>query len=120
MESRSSASQGSLGAVLYAARQARRLTLRQVAASVGVTFAYIADLERDRRTPSEATAAALSACLGVDVDQIMAHTGRLRESVAAYLRQQPEAGRLLGRIAERQLSGPRLEQLLAEVDRLPG
>ncbi|MGH2366296.1 MAG: helix-turn-helix domain-containing protein [Chloroflexota bacterium] len=108
----------SAGAILRAARLTRGLTLRQLADAIDVTFAYIADLEANRRLPSEAIAVKLAEQLGLDMDDLLACMGRLRAAVTDYLRERPATGKLLGRIAERKLTDVQLEHLLQEVDRL--
>ncbi|MGH2364772.1 MAG: helix-turn-helix domain-containing protein [Chloroflexota bacterium] len=84
-----------IGTIFNRARRARQLSLRQVADQIGVTFAYIADLEKDRRLPSDATALKLAELLGLDPDALLARMGRLRQTVMDYLRQHPENGRVL-------------------------
>jgi len=109
-----------LGDVIRKARLRQQLSLREVASQVGVTFAYIADIERDRRLPSEQTATSLARCLQLDLDELLARAGRLGAQAERYLQRHPAAGLLLRRIADRNLSTTQLEQLLAEVARLAG
>lgn len=105
-----------IGETLRRARTARGLSLRDVASAVGVTYAYIADLEMDRRLPSDVTAVKLARALSVDQDILLARLGRLRPEVTAFLQEHPENAQLLSRIVLRRLSREQLERLLSSLD----
>ena len=60
---------GTLGEAVYWLRTQRGLTLRALAAKVGVTAAFLCDLEHGRRKTSKLEA--LARALGVDADELL-------------------------------------------------
>jgi transcriptional regulator with XRE-family HTH domain len=69
-----------LGTRIRALRQARRLTLRDVAERAGVTESFLSQVERDVTSPSIATVHRIARALGLSIAQLFAedgHTGRV-------------------------------------------
>lgn len=102
-----------LGSYIRRARSAKRVTLRQLAAAVGVTPSYISDIENDRRAPSEDLLQRIAEHLELDLDELLALRGRLDQATEEYLRRFPAAVKLFRRIAKQELD----ESQLAELER---
>jgi transcriptional regulator with XRE-family HTH domain len=83
-----------LGATIRALRQARRLTLRQVAERVGVTESFLSQVERDVASPSIATVGRIARALDTSIAQLFA--------------EQPQTGRVVRREARRRITYPGL------------
>ena len=69
-----------LGTRIRALRQARRLTLRDVADRAGVTESFLSQVERDVTSPSIATVHRIARALGLSIAQLFAEdadTGRV-------------------------------------------
>ena len=66
-----------LGDLINKARLGKQLSLRGLARQVGIVPSYLADIENDRRTPSESVLFRISAILGLDFDAVMQQAGRL-------------------------------------------
>jgi transcriptional regulator with XRE-family HTH domain len=62
----------SIGARIHKVRTRHRMTLRQLAASCGVTVSMLSKVENDRATPSVATLTRLAEALGVNVSLLLA------------------------------------------------
>ncbi len=102
-----------LGSYIRRARSAKRVTLRQLAAAVGVTPSYLSDIENDRRAPSEDVLQRIAGQLELDLDELLALRGRLDQATEEYLRRFPAAVKLFRRIAKQELD----ESQLAELER---
>jgi transcriptional regulator with XRE-family HTH domain len=61
-----------LGERLRAIRQLRRLTLREVAESAGVSESFVSQLERGRSSASVATLQRLAAAVGIEISDLFA------------------------------------------------
>ncbi len=59
-----------VGRQLRRERQARRLRLRDVAATAGVSTQYLSEIERGRKDPSSEVLSAVAGALGLDVTTI--------------------------------------------------
>ncbi|GAB3597464.1 helix-turn-helix domain-containing protein [Microbacterium tumbae] len=70
----SPASKAAIGSRLRAARQARRLTIAQVAASTGLTKGFISRIERDETSPSVSTLIAICEVIDVEIGGLFATT----------------------------------------------
>ena len=108
----------SLGDLINRARVAKRLSLRGLAREVEIVPSYLADIENDRRTPSESVLRKISATLGLDFDALMQQAGRLGEEAEHYLRQERLAGQLFRRVAETNLDQEGLQELLNKLEQL--
>ena len=109
-----------LGDLINKARVAKRLSLRGLAREVGIVPSYLADIENDRRTPSESVLRRISAILDLDFDALMQQAGRLGEEAEHYLRQEKLAGQLFRRVAETNLDQEALQELLNKLEQLEG
>ena len=109
-----------LGDLINKSRVTKRLSLRGLAREVGIVPSYLADIENDRRTPSESVLRRISAILDLDFDDLMQQAGRLGEEAEHYLRQERLAGQLFRRVAETNLDQEALQELLNKLEQLEG
>ena len=107
-----------LGDLINRARVSKRLGLRALARELGIAPSYLADIENDRRIPSESVLRRISALLDLDFDFLMHQAGRLGEGAEHYLRQQELAGQFFRRVAETNLDQAGLKELLEKLDEL--
>ena len=84
-----------LGTRIRAIRQARRLTLRDVAERSGVTESFLSQVERDVTSPSIATVQRIARALDVSIAQLFA--------------EEPATGRVVRREARRRIDYPGLK-----------
>ena len=109
-----------LGDLINKSRVTKRLSLRGLAREVGIVPSYLADIENDRRTPSESVLRRISAILDLDFDDLMQQAGRLGEEAEHYLRHERLAGQLFRRVAETNLDQEALQELLNKLEQLEG
>lgn len=83
-----------LGIRIRALRQARHLTLREVAERAGVTESFLSQVERDVTSPSIATVHRIARALDLSIAQLFA--------------EEPETGRVVRREARRRVAYPGL------------
>lgn len=102
----------SLGTTIRTSRLATGKSLRELARGIGITPSYQSDIENDRRIPAEGVLHATAVALKLDFGVLMAKAGRLGEQVGRYLRQNPDAGALLRRLAETNASEKTLRKML--------
>ncbi len=86
-----------LGTRIRALRQARRLTLRDVADRTGVTESFLSQVERDVTSPSIATVHRIARALGLSIAQLFAEDG--------------DTGRVVRREARRRVAYPGLRSV---------
>lgn len=84
-----------LGARIRGLRQARRMTLRDVAERAGVTESFLSQVERDVTSPSIATVQRIARSLDLSIAQLFA--------------EEPETGRVVRREARRRVDYPGLK-----------
>lgn len=84
-----------LGVRIRALRQARHLTLRDVAERAGVTESFLSQVERDVTSPSIATVHRIARALDLSIAQLFA--------------EEPETGRVVRREARRKVAYPGLK-----------
>jgi transcriptional regulator with XRE-family HTH domain len=84
-----------LGPRIRALRQARRLTLRDVADRAGVTESFLSQVERDVTSPSIATVQRIAGALDLSIAQLFA--------------EEPSPGRVVRREARRRIAYPGLK-----------
>ena len=84
-----------LGPRIRALRQARRLTLRDVADRAGVTESFLSQVERDVTSPSIATVQRIAGALDLSIAQLFAD--------------EPSPGRVVRREARRRIAYPGLK-----------
>jgi transcriptional regulator with XRE-family HTH domain len=106
----------SLGNVIYEARTAAGLKLRQAAQQLQIAPSYLSDIENDRRAPSEEVLRRFADLLQLDFDDLMARAGRVGDGAERLIRRQPAAGILFRRLAADNASGDDLEKLLRAYD----
>jgi transcriptional regulator with XRE-family HTH domain len=109
-----------LGDRIKEARVEAQLTLRGVAASLGISPSYLNDIEYNRRTPAEGTLEKIAALFEFDIDDLLAAAGRVGISKDAeqYIRENPSAGVLFRRVAAERLPEAELKKLIERVDDL--
>jgi transcriptional regulator with XRE-family HTH domain len=100
-----------LGDRLRRARLERDLGLREFARLLDIAPSYLADIENDRRIPTEHLLAAMAPALGEDFDELMALSGRMGEETTRYVRDVPAAARLFRRVAELNLDEAALKRI---------
>lgn len=100
-----------LGAHLRAVRLARGRSLRDLAATLGISPSYLSDIETDRRIPSLRTLRELAAVLGEPVEVLGPLTGRLTDEMAEYIKTHPSAWTLLALLAEHDVNDSVIETL---------
>ena len=71
-----------LGDLINRARVGKQLSLRGLARQVDIVPSYLADIENDRRTPSESVLRRISAILDLDFDALMQQAGRLGKGLS--------------------------------------
>jgi transcriptional regulator with XRE-family HTH domain len=84
-----------LGSRIRALRQARRRTLREVAAKAGVTESFLSQVERDVTSPSIATVQRIARALDLSIAQLFAD--------------EPATGRVVRRETRRRVAYPGLK-----------
>ena len=96
-------------------RRAKGLTLRQLAAEVGVGFTYLSRVETGRMTygdyPSEGLIRKLAEALNGDVDELLVLAEMIPEKIKRRVLQRPEA---FSRLAD--LDDRKLDEVLRSLD----
>ena len=108
-----------LGGELRQARNARGLSLQQLAVRVQKTQAYLSDIELNRRIPAETVMADLARELEFDLDRLMALGARLGADTEAYLKEHPLAVEVVRAMARTELNDDQLRELKAHVEAHP-
>jgi transcriptional regulator with XRE-family HTH domain len=106
----------SLGDVIRDARVAAKKGLREFSRELDIAPSYLSDIENDRRVPAEDVLRNIAASLGLNFDDLMALAGRFGDKTERYLRRTPEAGRLLRKISEKNLSDSEVRKLSEKAD----
>ena len=106
-------SKKNIGEIIAQARERSGLSLRKVAARLPINFAYLADIEKGRRMPSEKVIKGLSEVeeLQLDFDELMALSGRLGDEAEKYMADHPAFGRFVRKLARRNLTDEQLDVL---------
>ena len=117
-----------LGAALRGARREKRRTLRDVAASAGVSLGYLSEVERGRKEPSSEVLAALCAALGLrlsdlllaaqvelEAEELLRREERRRELVVHQLAGARPASAVRHRLARTQLRPQAPQRALREL-----
>lgn len=84
-----------LGEMVKNARCARELSLRELGEKLGVTPAYVADIEANRRQPSAELRERISSTLGISKQDIEAADSRLSPDLRDWIEQNPQLGNAL-------------------------
>jgi transcriptional regulator with XRE-family HTH domain len=103
-----------LGLRIRRLRQQRKLGLRQTAARVGISPAYLSRIETDREQspPAERVIRTLAFVLGDDFDRLMQLAGRVSADVEQYITAEPGMAGFLRRARQENLTAGDLMRLL--------
>jgi transcriptional regulator with XRE-family HTH domain len=99
-------------------RLAKRLGVRELARSLGLSASYVCDIEFDRRTPSEDVLRNLAIALGLNVNDLMALSGRLGEVGENYMRRTPAVADLVRALARRRVPNAQVRAIIGDLDDL--
>jgi transcriptional regulator with XRE-family HTH domain len=84
-----------IGELVASGRRERKWSLRQLATEIGVTPAYVADLEADRRLPSVELIGRISTVLGISLEDLAAADSRLSTELRDWIEERPQLTALL-------------------------
>lgn len=79
-----------LGALIKARRSARKMSLRDLGIALGVTPAYLADIEASRRLPSPELRQRISAVLEIPLEDLQAADNRLEPDLREWIEERPQ------------------------------
>ena len=79
-----------LGKLIRERRQARRWSLRQLGEKIGVTPAYVADLEAGRRSPGADLKERLATALDISTEHLAAADSRLMADLREWIEERPQ------------------------------
>ncbi len=102
---------GALGAFLRRAREAARLSIRELALVLDYSPAHLSDVERGQRAVTRQLCDQLSERFGLDRVELYARAGHLTEAVLRYLGRCPKALLLLELLAETEASEELVQEL---------
>ena len=97
-------------------RLSRNWSLRQLGSQIGVTPAYIADLEAGRRLPSAELKARLATVLEIPAEELAAADSRLTPDLRDWIEERPPLTALLRSLRE----SPEPDMLINRLGRLVG
>jgi transcriptional regulator with XRE-family HTH domain len=97
-------------------RLARKWSLRQLGTQIGVTPAYVADIEAGRRLPSVELKERIAAALEIPPDELAAADARLTPDLRDWIEERPELTGLLRSLR----SSPESDMLIRRLSRLIG
>ena len=107
-----------LGQVIIRARARKNITIRELAEELYMLPERLRDVESGRGILSVYQTRRASKLLGLNLDELMVLSGRVRKVVTDYLRRTPRAAEIVGKIADANLDQVRLEKLALFVDQL--
>lgn len=97
-------------------RQAKNLTLRDVAKKVRVTFTYLSKIENQKLSfgefPSTELIVKLAKVLDADADELLLHAKKIPETIRQRVIQRPDVFRRIALLDDR-----RLDEVLAFLDK---
>lgn len=79
-----------LAEIIKARRLARKWSLRELGAHIGVTPAYVADIEASRRIPSAELKAKIASTLGISDEDLAASDVRLAPDLRGWIEERPQ------------------------------
>lgn len=79
-----------LGELIKARRSAREMSLRDLGIALGVTPAYVADIEASRRLPSPELRQRISAVLEIPLEELQAADNRLEPDLREWIEERPQ------------------------------
>ncbi len=106
-----------IGQMIAEARKNAGLSLRDLSAKLEIHFTYLADIEKNNRKPSEKILLRLSeqSELNLDLDTLMAGSGRLGSETDRYLREHPSFGNFIRLVVRENLTDSQLTSLSQEL-----
>jgi HTH-type transcriptional regulator, competence development regulator len=97
-------------------RQAKNLTLRDLAKRTKVTFTYLSKIENQKLSfgefPSSDLIAKLACVLGVDADELLLLAEKIPDTIRKRVLQRPDAFRRIATLDDR-----RLDEVMAFLDK---
>lgn len=108
-----------IGEMIRTARDAKLLTLRALAAKLGMSVGFLCDLEHDRRQLPAGRLADLARELDLPVSDLEAASGRLASDVTEYIRENPTLAALLRELMQQELGERELSLVLDYARQLP-
>lgn len=99
-----------LGSYIRALREAKKVSLREVAVKVGVSAAFMSDIELGRRYPARDVLEKIAKVLDVPVAEMVENDNRVRGELKDWLEKHPELKKIL---ADFQQSGRPAEELIS-------
>ncbi len=89
-------------------RQGKKLTLRDLAADVNVTFTYLSKIENQKLSygefPSEEMILKLAHALDADSDELMLLAEKIPDAIRQRVLERPEVFRKMARLDDKQLN----------------
>ncbi len=79
-----------LAEIIKARRLARKWSLRELGVHIGVTPAYVADIEASRRIPSAELKAKIASALGISAEELVASDVRLAPDLRDWIEERPQ------------------------------
>ena len=99
-------------------REAKDASLREIAASIKVSAAFLSDVELGRRFPSEDTLVLLAGKLGVEADELRKYDFREEaENIRKMMFSDPDAGMAFRTVAERIKGGLTHAEIVKKLSR---
>lgn len=99
-------------------RDGKDFSLRELAAKIDVSAAFLSDVELGRRFPSEDKLALLAKELGVDIEELRRHDFRDEaESIKKMMFASPAAGLAFRSVAQQLKNGTSPEEILKRLGR---
>ena len=103
-----------LAELIKSKRLARKWSLRELGAQIGVTPAYVADLEASRRLPSADLKAKLASALDIAAEELAAADLRLTADLKDWIEERPQLTAVLRSLR----SSPEADMLIQRLARL--
>jgi transcriptional regulator with XRE-family HTH domain len=103
--------------LIKAKRVSRGLSLRQLGKEIGVTPAYVADLEANRRLPSPELIERLASALAIPVEDLEAADNRLSPSLREWIEERPQLTSLLRSLSTDPDSDTLIQRLVRFISR---
>lgn len=103
-----------LGELIKKKRLAREWSLRELGEKLGVTPAYVADIEADRRLPSAELRARISSILDIPKEELAAADARLSPELRDWIEERPQLSAFLHSVR----SSAEPEKLIRRLSRL--
>lgn len=100
-------------------REAKKLGLRETAAKLGISPAYLSRIERDdeKTPPAEEVIRTIAMVCEDSFDELMHLAGRMPADVKEYVNRDPDMPQFLRTAQQRGLTAKDLAELLKEKDR---